>query len=104
MKTLFTLLALFTFVAFMSCGGDDLADCTSNDFAQMVNAEIAALNAAGNAWANDPSQANCDAFKDAARDYLDAVEDLDGCAGVSQAEYDAAVASARDAVDQIPCN
>lgn len=95
----FILISVFTFI---SCG-DDGADCTSQQFTNEVNAAIDKVNAAGTTWANDPTSANCQAFKDAANDYVNAVEGFDSCAGISQSEYDQAVQAARAAVNSIAC-
>ncbi len=99
--------ALFTlfFTAgffFMSCGGDDAADCTQAQFSNEVNAAIDDVNTAGAAWANDPTTANCNAFVSAANDYLDAVEGFNGCGAISQSDYQAQVDAARDAINAIP--
>ena len=103
MKTLQYLLFAAALILTASCGDDnDPADCTSASFNQEVNAAINDVNAAGQAYANDPSTDNCNAFKDAANDYLDVVEDLDGCAGISAADYDQALDAARAAVNSIP--
>ena len=90
-------------LSMMSCG-DDGSDCTSQQFTSEVNAAIDVVNAAAATWASDPSSDNCQAFKDAANDYVDVVEGFDTCAGISQSEYDQAVQAARAAVDSLPCS
>ena len=101
MKILF--LSFFICVLFIACGDDNGVDCTSQEFNGIINNEVQAVNDAGNAWALDPTQANCDAFKQAAQDYIDAIEDFGSCNGISQTEYDQAVQAARAAADAIPC-
>ena len=86
-----------------ACGSDGGADCTAQQFSNEVNDAIDDVNAAGQVYANDPTTGNCNAFKNAANNYLNVVEDFDGCAGISQAEYNQAVDAARAAVNSIPC-
>ena len=98
------LLILFLFSSFLiSCGGDDVQDCNSSTFMTEVSDEIDLVNQAAAAFANDPSQTNCDAFKAAAQNYLDAVEGFSDCDGLTQAEFDQALEAARQSVNSIPC-
>ena len=100
-RLLLILLASF-FIS--SCGGDDdVLDCNASTFMTEVSDEIDALNQAGSAYATDPSQANCDAFKAAAQNYLTAVEAFSDCDGITQQQFDTELAAARQAVDSIPC-
>ena len=102
MKKYFVLL-LFSGFMMTSCGDDDPKDCTAAQFNSEVNATITALNTAAQTWANDPTSENCNKYKDAANDYLDAVESFDGCAGLNQADFESALNQARDAVAAIAC-
>jgi len=102
MKKLLVSIVLTTLLL-ASCGGDDLADCTASSFNERINTEISALNNAITAFNGDNSEANCNAVKDAAQSYLDAVEDFDGCAGITQADYDQSLTAAREAVNAINC-
>jgi hypothetical protein len=104
MKYFFGLVFFLLVGLFSSCGGDDISDCTAAGFNEKVNATINDLNAAGTKWANDPTESNCKDYKKAADKYLDAVEDFDGCADISQADYDQALDNARAAVASITCN
>ena len=94
----------FTFLLLLlaSCG-DDAQDCNSSSFMTAISDEENQVSQAANAYANDPSQANCDAFKSAAQNYFDAVEEFEDCDGLSQAEFDQALAAARESINLIPC-
>lgn len=102
MKNSFFLILLLAAFLGISCGGDDAADCTQTQFNNEVNAAINNLNAAGQAYVNDQSSSNCNNFKDAANDYLDAVQRFEGCGVISQADYNQQVQAARDAINSIP--
>jgi len=91
-----------TSLFFMSCG-DDVSDCTVQSFNQTINSEITAVNAAVEAFNADQSEANCDALVDAAKSYLDAVRDLEGCPEVAAADYNNVLSQAQDTVDSINC-
>jgi len=103
MKKMITISVFALSLCFISCGDDDPVDCTANQFTTEVNAAITDLNAAASAWANDPTNTTlCNSYVDAANGYLDAVEGFDGCGAISQADYQAQIDQARDALDQLP--
>ena len=79
-------------------------ECTVEEFNSEIGDAISALNVAGQTWAMDPSTENCDKWREAANDYLDAVEDFDGCDVFDQTQYQQAVDQARDAVNAVTCN
>jgi len=101
MKYFFTML---TFALFMSCGGSDGVSCDINDLNDEIADELAALDATGLAYANDPTTANCEAWKSAGQTYLDAIEGFDSsCDGLSQSQYDQVIQGAQAALAAIPC-
>ena len=103
MKKILTFSILALSLSFISCGDDDPVDCTVNQFTTEVNAAIVDLNAAASAWVNDPTNtALCNSYVDAANGYLDAVQGFDGCGAISQADYQAQINAAREALDQLP--
>lgn len=114
MKTL-KILFLFFFVAFIavSCGGDDddnnnnnNVNCNSSaSIANAYQAETEALTAATMAFGNDPSTANCNAYKNAYLDWLEAVRSLEDCyneAGLGT-EWQQSIDSAEAAINSIVC-
>jgi len=77
---LFLFASMMTFA--ISCGDDDNdspSGCTQN-FLNDYQTEIDNINAASTTWAMDPSEANCNALKDAYDDYFDALENWEDCA------------------------
>ncbi|MEL6143520.1 MAG: hypothetical protein AAFQ37_10290 [Bacteroidota bacterium] len=95
---------LFTY----SCGNDDDGvpnnpDCTSAAFNLAINNSVQELNVAAQNFANDPTTANCEAYRQAASNYIDAVDDFENCAVINQAEYQAAIDAARASLDMIQC-
>ena len=99
MKSYLTFLCLL----FLTVSCSDSVDCDANGFANAVNAEIQKLNDALQAYVNDPTESNCEAWTDAAEDYLDAVEDFSDCDELDQAQYQQQLQQARDALDDILC-
>ena len=85
-----------------SCGGG--VDCDSTSFANAINDEIAQLNDAGQTYALNPTPENCEKWKDAANEYLDAVDDFKDCDGIDQVQYQQQLDQARAAVSAISCN
>ncbi len=106
MKTLKVLLTICVFAIVCACGGDDdgINGCDINEVNAALEDEIAALDAAGLVYANDPTTANCNAWKSAANDYLDEIEGFQSCDGLSQSEFNQIVQGAQAALDAIPCN
>ena len=102
MKKIFYFSFMILSLAFISCGDDDV-DCTSNNFVTSINALIDDLNAAVATYNSDPTSDNCEALKQAARDYLDGVEDFGDCSELDQTQYQDQLDQARDAVDTIGC-
>ena len=101
----YSFLFFLSLIFLISCGDDDPVECDINDVNSTIAQEVDDLNAAAMVWANDPTSDNCNAWKDAAQDYLDTVEDFgDTCNNLSQSDFDAALAGAREALNSISCN
>ncbi|MTB49766.1 hypothetical protein [Lewinella sp. W8] len=100
---------LFAAIFVAACGDDDDPvtpnNCTSAAFSTALSDAVMALSDAAVAYGNDPTQANCDAWRQEANDYLDAVEGFETCAAVtSTQEYQDALAQARQEVNNFSCN
>ena len=103
MKYLFGILMICS-VMFVSCGDDEPeVNCTITNFNTSINAAIDELNAAITVFNDENSVENCDAVKDAANAYIEAVEDFEGCAEISAEVYDDALQSANAALATIIC-
>jgi hypothetical protein len=102
-------LLLFAVLFIAACSNDDPAptpnNCTSEAFGMAFNEAIMELGDAAAAFGADPTQANCDAWRDAANNYLDVVQGFETCSVVNNTqEYRDALAAARDEVNNFTCN
>jgi hypothetical protein len=64
------------------------------------------INAA-QTFATNPTQATCNAYKQAAQAYLDALEPYGNCAtltGQNRTDWQNALDETQDAIDQMDCN
>lgn len=106
----FFYLALVAFTLFSTgCGSDDdgiggPAFCTDQAFSQAVSDAVMNLSTAAQAYANDQSTANCDAYKQAALDYLSEVKRFEDCATIGQRqEFRDALQEAEENVNMTLC-
>jgi len=106
LKTIAILFALLSSLLLItSCDEDSI--CADNfNFATEVADELTALNDAAVAYGQDQSPENCTAYKAAATDYLDALEDLKSCAEIAGqgTAYQQAIDSTQAEVDALMCN
>ncbi len=90
-----------------SCKKDDnspgVGPCSGyTSWALSVQNESAAISAAALAYANDPTPANCTAYKAAYQDYIDALENVRGCVPASQsAAYQKSIDDARASISSL---
>ncbi len=79
--------------------------CGTGTWVLQVSDEVTAFGQAASTYSTDPTPANCTTFKNAAKNYLDALEGVRGCvAGINQAEFNAAIAEAKKDVDEENCD
>ena len=91
---------LFASIFVMISCGDDAADCTVQSYNSEVQSGIANINAAIQALNSDPTNSGlCDDFVDAANDFLDAMENFEGCDVIPQADYQVQLDQARQIVN-----
>lgn len=106
MKNL-NLLLLICIVALFSCGDDptDSALSCSTAFSQEFQEELDNISTAAAVYGQDPSTANCQAFKDSYLAYIDALEDWEECATINNsiAEYNMALEGARASINSLVC-
>ena len=104
----FLLLILVAAVSLSSCKSDDDIDngaCAANfNFALELQAESTALSNAASAYANDPTTANCEAYRSAFTSYLDAAADIDNCVPTAdRSAYLQSITEAQAEVDALVC-
>lgn len=98
----FVMLAL---LVLFSCSKDDdgITPCSTN-WALEISSEITAISTAYSNYAMDQSEANCNALKDAYRQYIDALKPFGNCstlAGADRAEWQDAIDEAEEELDTI---
>lgn len=95
---------------FSSCGDDEddaVVDCANANatFATAFSEELNNINEVSTEYAMNPTTENCNAFKNAYNDYLDAIEAYEDCAREAGqlAEWNQALAETREALNDIEC-
>ena len=105
-KTMTISMVLFTSLFLLTSCDDDSACADNFNFSAEVADEFSALNDAAVAYGQDQSPENCNAYKSAATDYLDAMEELKSCAQIAGqgTAYQQAIDSAQAEVDTLMCS
>lgn len=109
-KFFFISVLIISILGFSGCNkdDDDIDDgpCSTN-WALAVQDEANAWSSAATAYGTNPTAENCNAYKQAGNDYLDALEPFDNCAvltGQQRAEWQAAIDAARESINNLNCN
>lgn len=107
MKVMSKILLLSSLLVAFSLGscGDDNDDPEPCNYSVELQAEVDAYVAAATAYGQDPSAANCLAYKNSLLAFLDAAEDLEACAIAAGqgAEYQQSIDSAQAAANALTC-
>ena len=105
MKTLKNLsIIAFLLLALSAISCNQTNNPVTCSFAVELEDEAAALSAAASAYGQDQSTANCEAYRDAFRDYLDEAEKLDDCViGSERAAYRQAIDDTQASLDALTC-
>lgn len=105
---LYSSIALLFSVFLFSCSGNSLAErCGANwSYSAEIEQEINNLSAALTTYSQNPTTENCEAYKEAYLDYLDALRDLEECYvyTFSQDEFNQFINETEEAVNAIDCN
>jgi hypothetical protein len=105
MKQLIFLLLLTASFVVASCGGDDAKDCSSAslNFTQEFSNEIQDISNAAIEYANDPTSSNCNTYKNAIRDYINALKSFEDCAREAGqlTEYNASLSQYESQIDSL---
>lgn len=97
------LFVLFGFLVLFSCKKEDVASC-SGAWATELSNEISAISTAASIYSMDPSDDNCNMFKAAYQDYLDALRPYGNCTtltGASRSDWQKALADAESSINDI---
>ena len=94
-------LALIILSSNYSCRETVAASC---NYTLELENETNALTAAATTYAQDPSSANCEAYRQAYLEFLDEAEKLDNCViGTERDAYRQAIDSAQAGLDALTC-
>ena len=103
-KSLIILFSLSLLGILYSCAKKD--DNCATAYTTELQAEVNALNTAGQTYAQNPTPANCQAYKTAAQAYVTALEPYGNCAsltGQSRTNFEASLTAAQNAVNSLTC-
>jgi hypothetical protein len=109
MKNFFLLGFLAITLSFAACGSDDdgnigPAFCNDQAFGEAVANATSSLSDAATLFANDPTTANCEAYRTAAQNYLDEIRRFEGCSIISaRDDFRESLREAQASVDMIMC-
>ena len=107
-KIFFSLFLTIAVFGFWTCDKDNNNNgdpCSAAWASELSNEANAMINAA-QVYATNPTPANCNAYKQAAQAYLDALEPYGNCAtltGQDRVDWQNAVDSAQQSVDNMQC-
>lgn len=107
MKNLFLFAAtalLFTLSSGCVKSVIDLDSCDATLFTDEVNPKLTAYQEALSAYSDEPTQANCTAYKAAGQEWLDAIRSYETCTLLYTASWREAVDEAKAELDAEPCN
>jgi hypothetical protein len=111
MKTKFLFLLLFVvFIGMDSCKNDNDPDgdpdyCLTH-WATSLQDELNAATNAAMVYVNNPTVANCNAYKAAVQAYLNALEPYGDCSsltGQARADWEAAIDEAQEDINEYTC-
>ncbi|WP_117880019.1 hypothetical protein [Aureibaculum luteum] len=105
---LLTIAFFTTILVFTACSKDDIlnpnGNCGNSSWAQQVEKEITAWNNAATAYSQDPTTTNCNNYKSAGKNYLDALEGIKNCVpGASTNDFKKAIEDAKNELDAMNC-
>jgi|SRR5690606_40887170 len=103
-------IAFAALLVFSSCSKDDdagplgLGGGCAYTWSVRIADEITALGEAASAYSQDPSKANCEAYKKAYNDYLDEAEDIKPCVPAGEKdEFQKSIDEARQELNNLQC-
>jgi hypothetical protein len=105
-KIFYGLFVLFLIGGINSCKKNKNDAPCSLAWATELSAEVNAMSAAAQAYASDPTTANCNAYKQATQAYLNALSPYGNCtllSGQQRIAWENALADAQESVDNMDC-
>jgi hypothetical protein len=106
-KIFFLFFLMFAATSFWGCKDDnDAAPCSAAWASEVVD-EVNAMSAAAQAYALNPTSATCNAYKQAAQAYVDALEPYGNCSaltGQSRTDWQNTVNNAQQEINNLNCS
>ncbi len=103
----FLISCFIIFIGFTSCSKDSILNpdrCLNGSWIQEVEKELNAWVAATNTYGEDPTKANCEKYKSAGVDYLNALDKIKKCVpSVSLSEFNQAINEAKQELNTTSC-
>lgn len=104
-KIYFVLFLTVAVFGFWTCSKDKSDTCSAAWGTELSN-EITAMTNAAQVYAANPTTANCNAYKSAMQDYLDALEPYGNCAtltGTDRVAWQNALDDTQASIDNMDC-
>ena len=106
-KIFFFLFLAVATAGLWSCKKDSKTDTCSGAWASELTNEVNAMSTAAQAYGTNPTPATCNAYKQAAQAYLNALTPYGNCAtltGQNRADWQAALDAAQQSIDDLDCS
>lgn len=106
-KIFFSLFLMVVVFGFWTCKKDNKTDACSGAWASELSSEVNAMSSAAQTYATSPTPANCNAYKQAAQAYLDALTPYGNCAtltGQDRVDWQNALNGAQQGLDALDCS
>lgn len=111
MKNGLFLLSLFSGLLFITaCGSEDNDDITTPDACSQIisygriDDVMGEFYSTASAYANEPTNANCEAYRKAAKEYLDVLEDYERCVDIDNyPDYQENLQEVQMEIDALSC-
>ncbi len=105
MKIIYSTFLFVFFIAFSTSCKKSVVGCSGIAYANELSAELNALSTASAAYGQDPSTANCNAYKNAFQNYLNGLNKYKNCTFTTgeRAQFNAALQDAQDNLDMLVC-
>lgn len=106
-KMAYVLLVIFICFGLSSCSTKDDSEPCSLAWGTELQAELNALTAAAQTYSTNPTIANCNAYKNAAQAYVNALSPYGDCAALTfqqRTSWQEVLNSAQQSVNEIDCS
>ncbi|WP_298488769.1 hypothetical protein [uncultured Maribacter sp.] len=96
-----SILGMLFLMLFVNCSKNPIK-CLNGSWAQDVASDLEAWTDASNRYAENPTVENCNSYKGALNNYINALEDVEDCYG-GLADFDGDFDDAKEELNDIDC-